>query len=387
LVAKVAAPRLLEDFPKAQQEPSLLIDYVDARSRQNTDIIQIVARHPDPAVARRLADVWAESYERVINSLYTQTFSPAEVAALVEPAQREYETAQADLVASGLPSQLSELKRKLTTAQQNLEFALQTRVRLEQLLPEVVALREQVAHSGNLLDDYIPVLNQLRARAFAASAMGDRGTSPSVAVTAAPGTGSAAQTPVIVPQVDIQLGARPVRPLTTPQLLDDIDTLIATVSSRLNATGADEPPIDLTDPAAREQLINRQLSPRHVAQMQAQVAELERDVMRVSEQADTIIARRDLAKETYRTLAQKLAEKSVAETSGTLVRFAGGAPEARPAPTGAPLVLSFALAGVIGLAIGLLAAGLLELVPYLRGYGTAHKPLVTASSSGTLRDG
>ena len=387
------------------------------------DLILIKVRDRDPIYAADLANTWAAEYERYVNELYGGGTAGASERARAEQerAWKEYEAAQRDLEAYLAENPLDELQQRMdqlekivgTLHQQRLEAMataiqerLSTRLALmkqylgaynttmttplsqeldrqvkllaqlyaarienERLLEEARSLRAQVGRGGDpSARSNSLALVLLKAQAFAGS-----GDLPGSLQLVLGGVG------------DLQQGS-------FGQMVD-LDALIAVLEERgkrleeeiaqrtqaLQSGAWASPPAlnmqehplqrqarqeldalfrleDLPDliPSTEETPLARLIA-QYTAEMDRVRSEMEQAQARKRE----LIQRRDLAWDSYTTLSRKAAEVGIAATvTGNTVRFA--LPASPPLQRTTSRVLILALAGMLGLFGGVVAAFVIE---------------------------
>jgi uncharacterized protein involved in exopolysaccharide biosynthesis len=166
--------RVAEELGLTSYEPGELLAQV--RVSSTSDLISITVSDPDAAEAARIADVWARSYERLVNELYTGAEAQAQqVAAELGAAQGRYEAAQRELEMflneGGIVAAEQEVQRfeglldGSREAQQMLYTQYLTRTQeLNLILEDARIVREQVgAGAGASLADSLAALS-LRSR-------------------------------------------------------------------------------------------------------------------------------------------------------------------------------------------------------------------------------
>ncbi|MHC4617678.1 MAG: Wzz/FepE/Etk N-terminal domain-containing protein [Planctomycetota bacterium] len=334
----------------------VLRDMVKVTSK--ADLVIITARAGDPQIAADIANEWARQAEKQINAAYGQPLQETqrlEMQAQSEKAQAQYETLQAELEAFLAQSRIPELEREIARHEQFIaeyqralidsEAAMHTlaldssRQILLNLYDELVST-EQVLIDARTLAQEIrhvpgsPAAEWARALAFIDledRAFGGRRTFFEVVLS-----GEA-------PAVD---GA-------------DLDRLIENLEEKRQELGASirqkerelfdvEPITAAVDP---ENPLVRQIQALTQEMLSLQ-SQLEAEQARERELSEA----RDLAWETHRAVTRKIAETEVeTQVSDMEVRFA--TPAKRPGnPVSSNRLRNAAIAGALGLMMGVLAA-------------------------------
>lgn len=363
-IAGQVIAELGERLEPAEHNPAVLMNKVQAEvgEKGRGDLILITVSDDDPYKAAAIANAWARVYERYINNLYggAPTEYSASVQAELERARQEYEQAQAALEQSLAESHIVELSQQITQTWQILDGVLKQRldalnqelgtetsilkdyyaqkVELGQLLGEAGVLRAQVAQGGDAsARSNSLALVLLKAKAFASAPglsvslqwpLGDAGSAPSASEQIADLEALIHVLQQRQTQVDAEI-ARRVQALQTKKELESVSN-----TSVLSATT----PTD-----------------QMVGQYAAQLAQASSALEREQARQEQLTQQRDLARETYVTLARKQAEVNIASAvMSSEVRFAAPAipPNERPARGTAR---NLALAGAVGLILGIVA--------------------------------
>lgn len=91
--------------------PSKLLSKVEAENVQNSDVLAVKVTDPDPARAAVIASAWAEVYVDYVNRLYSEPYADYQtVVGEVEKARTQYEAAQTALEAYIADDRMTELE-------------------------------------------------------------------------------------------------------------------------------------------------------------------------------------------------------------------------------------------------------------------------------------
>jgi len=343
-------------------DPSVFVEnHVESEVLSNTDLIRITISLPDPDLAARIANAWGQAYEEHINLIYgggsAQDLARAREQTI--EAFEDYQAAQGRLEAYLAQNPIPRLEREIAEKQaqvDRLKGAIQesttyvsgqelaTRrallggyyqdlVAIERLLDDAQALQQQlgggVASPAGSFGDALALIF-LRSRAYA-GACEEAGVPFALEL----------QTPLALEPGSVTVA--------------DVENLVEALRSRLEDTQAKIETITalLLDPP------EHRLPEGAGAEVRAEIEALTGEVQTLkaeleAEQAHKrdITQQRDLAWETYSTLAKKETEVRVAAAAGGMeVRLASqAAPPAKPASP--KRMRNTVLAGVVGGMLG-----------------------------------
>jgi uncharacterized protein involved in exopolysaccharide biosynthesis len=358
-IANKVIATLGDRLPPALRSTTELVEAVEGTT--TGDLITISVRTEDPAVAMAIANAWGAEYERHVNQLYGIVVESAEaVRQQAERAKDDYDTAQSALVAFTGANRIAELQMAIAETEQTLDAAAAaqvesrlaafvgehnegieslaalhaTRRRLVRLLEDARALETQLATAGNVASPSDAVaLTLLKAQVYA-------WPEPTTVTETRP--------------IDLQFqigsaDAAPVRAEDVHAVTVAIEARIASLDAAI-ATWQQGQPEEATLQTLRGGgALDAVIAPLH-EELRSLQAQLEAEKATLQELTQT----RDLAWETYTTVARKVAELNVgAAVQGTVVRLA--APAALPTePVSRQLVQTVALAGAVAfmLAVG-----------------------------------
>lgn len=275
------------------------------------DLIEIAVRSTDPKKAATIANAWAEAYERYVNELYGGRPQSAEdIEAQVVEARKTYEEAQVALTKFRGDNRIEFLSREIEAKQNALTDYYATKQAIDLLIPDAKALRDHLgggSSSTGLANDLSIIL--LKASAFTLLA------------------------PDLPAQLQLSLDQGTGIENGTEEQAGDLDTVIAVLEARQEEV---------------EALIDDMSLQREILELQEQL-EGEQAKERELGQA------RDLAWETYQTLARKEVEVGIsAQLTDTELHFAIRALEPS-LPVAPKKAMNIAIAGVLGLMVSVLA--------------------------------
>jgi len=319
-----------------EREVSILLEMVDMET--TGDLIYIAVRSTDPKKAAAIANAWGEVYETYVNELYSGRPQSAEdIGAQVVEGRETYEGAQEALAKFMGDNRIEILSREIGAKQNSLADYYATKQGLDRLIGDARALRDQLRKepSSSTASDLSILL--LRANAFTTST--SLPLQPSTSLPLQPSTSLPLQPSTSLPlQLQLSLGQMAGLEGSAEEQLRNLDTLISVLDARREEV---------------QSLIGEGSIQQEVLQLQEQ---LEREEARKREMTQA----RDLAWETYQTLARKAAEVEVsAQVTDTEVRFAVPAVEPK-SPVAPKKKLNIAIAGVLGLMVGGFGAFLME---------------------------
>jgi len=315
------------------------------QTESDGDLIGIKVRGNDPKKIAAIANAWGEAYEKYVNELYGGRPQPlGNIRAQVAEARESYQGAEEALAKFLGDNRIEFLTREIEARQKALADYYATKQGLDRLIADAKALREQQQKGGSSS----PTANGLsilllQANAFLAST--SLPIQPSTALSPQPSTSLPIQPFTGLPiQLQLSLGQTIGLEASAEEQVQDLDTLIAVLEARREEL---------------QSLISKGALQQEILQLQEQ---LEREQARQRE----LTQARDLAWETYQTLARKEAEVQVAtQVTDTEVRFAVPAVEPKH-PVAPKKKLNIATAGVLGLMVGVFGAFLVE---YFEGVG------------------
>jgi succinoglycan biosynthesis transport protein ExoP len=301
-------------LPKEEQDLTRFRSKLEAASGGDASVVELRVSHQDAETAQRIANTWADVLVREVNELYDESIQDArffeEQLETADEVLREAEQAliefQSRNQASVLDAQITALKDQFAAyleAQNAIELVMQDAASLQARL----ALQEGGAFSS-LADDVAALLLQIEALSLKSEA-------PLQLQVGGEGSLSGA------PKQDVMA------------FLGSLATTLEAQSSELEAR------IVLVEP---------------------ELLRLQGEFQRFGTEEDRLTQARDVARDTYTTLARKVDEARIAaqDESGE-VRLASYA--AVPSkPVGPRKLLNTAVAGVLGLFVGVFGAFAVE---------------------------
>ena len=315
-VAAEVIDRLGSTLRPEEREVEALSAMVETES--NGDLISIKVKGENPGEIVAIANAWGEAYEEYVNGLYGGSpQSPGDIQAQVIEAQSSYQEVEEALAKFMGDNQIDTLTREIGAKQNTLGDYYTTRQSLDRLIADARALRDQLRQeklssptgTGNSLS-----LMLLQASAFTL-------LSPELPV-----------------QLQLAFDERAGLEGSAEEQVQALDALLSILEARREEV---------------QSLIDEGTLQQEILQLQEQ---LERERARKQE----LTSARDLAWETYDTLARKEAEVGVAsQVTDTEVRFAVPAVEPK-SPVSPKKKLNIAIAGVLGLMVGVFGAFVVE---------------------------
>ncbi|MEZ4682168.1 MAG: hypothetical protein R2932_48980 [Caldilineaceae bacterium] len=294
-VAQEVTAQLQDILPKTEQEPTTLLEMVDAEfvstgGSRDSDLIRIQVTSDNPEKSAMIANAWASNYVRDVNTVYDQV--PNEVLNSIQnetiTAQKQYLNTQAALEAFTANSRIDELNSTVSVLQQRIsqEVLLQQSYlaqwqATEEQLETGKALRNQIAEGGEGATRSSMVALQL----LKTSAYGR-------------------------PPADLQIELRDLPQVNQEEMLADLDGLLYSLEQRLTdleaqiATGGTIfTPTGTTTSTVSSTLENLRTIK---AQLEAENAKL-RDLTQ----------QRDLDWEAYKALSSKIAELNLTRAAAS----------------------------------------------------------------------
>jgi succinoglycan biosynthesis transport protein ExoP len=299
-----------------EQDVSTLLKMVVTES--NGDLIGIKIKGEDAGKITAIANAWGEVYEEYINGLYGgRSQSPEDIQAQVVEAESGYKEAEETLAKFMGDNQVDTLTQEINSKQNALADYYATKRQLDRLIADARALRDQLRQEK--LSSPTGAGNSLSIMLLQASAF----------TLLSPGL------PV---ELQLSLDERAGLEASAEDQVQDLDALLSILEARREEV---------------QLLIVEGTLQQEILQLQEQ---LEREQARKQE----LTSVRDLAWETYNTLARKEAEVGVAsQVTDTEVRFAVPAVEPKE-PVGPKKKLNIAIAGALGLMVGVFGAFFIE---------------------------
>ena len=315
-VAAEVIDRLGSSLKPEEREVKSLLDMVETES--DGDLIGIKVKGKDPGKIAAIANAWGEAYEEYVNGLYGGSPQSSEdIQAQVTEAESSYQEAQETLAKFMGDNQIDTLTREIGARQNTLADYYATKRQLDRLIADARALRDQ-------------------SRQAASSS--PTGTGHSLSIMLLQASAFTLLSPELPVQLQLAFDERVGLESSAEEQAQDLEALLSILEARREEV---------------QSLINEGTLQQEILQLQEQ---LEREKAREQE----LTSARDLAWETYNTLARKEAEVGVAsQVTDTEVRFAVAAVEPKE-PVAPKKKLNIAIAGVLGLMVGVFGAFFIE---------------------------
>lgn len=326
----------------------------------NGNLITIRVRDRKPELAAEIANVWAQQAEVYINSIYGQPSQPVqELQAQFQEVQVKYMAAQGDLEAFVAQDQTHELEREIKH-RQDLIASYQ-----ESLTDNEAAIySEALASDRMILSDYYAELAVIEQVLVDARSLQDElqrsGSAPATEWAEALVFVGLQNRAFGEGEQQLQVILDGEAPATAPQDLERLIGVLAKKAADMRAAIAQQ----------EQQLFDVTVEPVVVAsenpvkqRIQAlteEMAALQSQLEAESARSRELTQARDLAWETFETVARKLAEAEVAvQIPGSEVRLATRALQPKQ-PLGRGRLMNTVVAGMLGLMVGVFGAFALE---------------------------
>ena len=315
-VAVKVIDKLGSTLEPEEREVEALLDMVETES--NGDLIGIKVKGKDPRKIATIANAWGEAYEEYVNGLYGgSTQSPGDIQAQVVGAESSYQEVEEALAKFRGDNQLEALTQEIEAKQNTLADYYATKRMLDLLIADARALRDQLCQG---------------------TASSPTGTGNSLSIMLLQASAFTLLSPELPVQLLLSFDEMAGLEGNAEEQLQNLDALLSTLEARREEV---------------QSLIDEMTLQQEILQLQEQ---LEREQAREQE----LTSARDLAWETYDTLARKEAEVGIAsQVTDTEVRFAVPAVEPKE-PVAPRKALNIAIAGVLGLVMGVFGAFLVE---------------------------
>jgi len=400
LIAQEVLDKLGDQLDEQDRSVNKLLSIVVGKLISGSDTIEITVTYSDPVLAVQIANEWGKAYMTHINTVYLESGS-GEVFSFVkvkldeskenyDSAQRELEgfiannqqeeytrqIAETQLVVDQLSSiRVNVLSQQINNLDIKLEGAYNKRRQVDQLLNNASDIRAQVSRGGDgAVNSNTIALNLLKAQAFAPGTESGNlffQTNP-ISMTAE----------VMIDDLD---GFIEVLENRGDELDEEIDILSTQIVSDYYTIGDERSQPEST--AAENQApfesegsgqvldINMAQLPidQTILYLEKRIDDLSVKYAQETDRHDELMRARDLALETYQTLANKETELSVAaEIPGSVINIVS--PALFPKTITVSTNKNVALASVMGFIIGLLTAFAIE---YWWGYkGIEPHPII-----------
>jgi succinoglycan biosynthesis transport protein ExoP len=319
----------LTPLPQGVEVLQDLREVLDAGAGADPSMVRLAVRSQEPEEAARVANAWAELFVTRANDIYGSQ-NEDQVSFFkdqLERAQAELEVTEQTLVAFQARNQGAILEAHLGSARQDLQDYLVEQREIERAVRNARALQDSVADQpadaqASPGDDLTALLLQIQAFNVQTS----RPAQTSLSEETAP----YALELEVGPSVWVQISDATLlsSERTAGELVVGLDELAATLEARGGEIAT------------------------QVAALEPQILSLQQQLQESQAEEDRLTRARDVAKETYVTMARKVEEVRIAaeDTSGE-VRLASQAavPEKPVSPR---KLLNTAVAGALGLMLG-----------------------------------
>lgn len=363
--SSVVAGRVLSELGRLldpeEQDIESLLEMV--RIESEGDIITMEATANAPQKAAAIANAWGQAYEEYANEMYHPAPASTVIQSQLEEAWTNYLQAQQALKAFKGDNRLDVLEREIKARQ-----SLMDNYKQAQTQAQTAVFNKQIENHLRILDSYYDNLNRLEqliadAKALriqlagtGTSSAAETGNSLAVIFMRASAFTKSAQFPV---QFQIPMGEASRGPGEAREQLGDIEALLTVLETARREARAK------IDELSTEVLISKMFDVEPppgdpltvlIAKHAQEVLQLEADQEEQQARFREFTQDRDLAWETYVTLARKSAELAVAaQTSDTEVKFA--IPAIEPAkPAGPRKLVNIVLGGMLGLIFSIIGA-------------------------------
>lgn len=382
-----------------ERKVNVLVGMVEGEIRKGSDLIEIKVTCNDAAKAARIANVWGSEYEKYVNAIYSDApESYAQVEHQATVAKAEYDEVEAALTVFIADNRIDDLSRQITETQQvitaysdartdsrlipfneeqhgrlqTLKDYWKTKNKLELLLADVESLRAHTASGGGKAARTNGLaLLLLKAQIFASSEElpGDLQLQLGNVEDLGSEEEQAADLDALIEVMQERLAALDVAiSKQSLVILSNADyrylSFSGPVTDTLSMTIYEKYPNlfefgDLADLSLEVGLGPEALT-EEIDRLQDTMLELQAEVARELARKRELTRSRDLAWDSYTMLARKTIELNIsAQTTGSEVRFAAPAVEPR-GPVSPKKMQNTAIAGMLGLMIGLFGAFAIE---------------------------
>lgn len=292
--------------PEEMQKLNTFRGKVDAASGSDPSVVELRVADRDPELAARIANTWAGVFVGQVNALYVETAQDAQFfEAQLAEADLELQAAEQALIAFQRRNQASVLSAQINAMKRQLSAYLEAQNAIELVLQDAASLKARLALQESqsapaLADDLAALLLQIEALS-------------------------------LENQVPLQLqigGTNPISSLTKQELTAFLDGLTATLQAQS---------VELED---------------NIAAAEPEILRLQGEIEQFNVEEDRLARARNLARDTYTTLARKVDEARIAaQNESGEVRLASAA--AVPTrPVSPRKLLNTAVAGMLGLMLG-----------------------------------
>jgi succinoglycan biosynthesis transport protein ExoP len=330
-------------------------------ARPDGELIKILVKTGSPEKAAAIANVWARAYEEYVNQYYEESSLTLGVfQAQAAEALKSYEQAEEALARLLGDNQIDALSREITAGKSTLADYYAAKQRLDRLITDARALQNQLredTHSSQATARNSLSLLVLKANASNVSSALPVQSSQSYVL---PSLDLSVQS-YVLPSPDLSVQ------YSQPYVLPSSDLPVQLLLSFGPIPGGDEEEAQLMQEVVT--LVANLEARRTEVQQSIDDSSLQQEILQLEEQLELEQAKkqqltgaRDLAWQTYQTLARKEAEVNVAaQVKETEVRFVTSAVEPKT-PVSPRRMQNTLLASAVG---AMLAVGVSFLIEYL----------------------
>ncbi len=330
----------LGSLPEGVETARDLQEIIEARSGADPSMVRLVVSSQEPEEAARIANVWAGLFVTQANEIYG-AHNEDQVGFFegqLKRAQEELDAAEQALIEFQARNQGAVLEAQLASAEQDLQDYLVEKRRIERAVRNAVALQTHIASRS--AGEPVTPADELTALLLQVQAFSVQTSRPAQTKGDGAGTSSVVWVPESETGSSIQLQISDAAFLpsgqTTGEMSSSLDDLVVT----LEAWGEE--------------------METQVAALEERILTLQQQLQEVRAERNSLTRARDVAQETHTTLAHKVEEARIAaEDTGGEVRLASraGVPEK---PVGPRRLLNTAVAGMLGVMVGVFGAFALE---------------------------
>ena len=355
LLTQLLSDPALASLEADQRTVTALQGKLQATAGADPTLLELQVTDADPVRAAAIANAWGILFVQYANEIYG--YSQSEQAFFetqAVSAKADYDQAQSALEDFLKNNRIDELQREIGVRQ-----ALIDRYRSEQIASHGESLSQQMQNRREILAGYYADLAAIEQILADAQALRDQvqADGPSAAAD----TGNALTFVLLRNRafggsgnVQLQLSlAQPVEPVTVAE----VDSLIAVLESRQAETQAKIDVVSaklLTDLSVSEGALPEDPVNRLVGRYSTEVLDLQAQLEAQQAQQREITQARDLAWETYATVARKAQETRIASQRGEDVMRLASRAGVPLKPATSRLTVT-GLAGMLGLMFGMLA--------------------------------
>lgn len=287
-----------------------LASMVEATSEGDPSLVMLKVHSRSPEDAAAIANTWADILVRRGNKIYSESKEDVTFFSnQVTQAEETLSDAEQNLIDFQASNRTNIISATLNSRLQSQADYLADQRAIDYIIQDVEGLRDQLsrrsgAQSPSLADELTLLL--LQVKAFNAQAS---------------------------PPIQVQLdSAKSLSEKTLAQQIAFLDDLVETLESKSSEIE------------------------KRLAELEPQILSLQQRLQEIQTKEDRSIRARNLAQETYTTLARKLEEARISAQEENSVLRMGSHAAVPESPVGPRRMMNTALAGAVGLMLGLFAA-------------------------------